>query len=76
LLRFVLDDLADFAGIDRRQFDEFGENMKTGRANIDVFGFDPALGDDALQGGQNDFFPGRFLGSIRPQRLDDEIFET
>ena len=35
LLGFVLDDLGDLAGFDRRQLHELGEDMKSGGADVD-----------------------------------------
>ena len=48
LLRFVLDDLGDLAGIDRRQLDELGEDVKAGGANVDTLGLDRLFGQQPL----------------------------
>ena len=44
LLRFVLDYLGHFSGINRRQLDEFRKDMKARSANVDEFRFDAFFG--------------------------------
>ena len=49
LLRFVLDDLRDLAGIYRRQFDEFGKTWKPGAQTLTSPGLDAFFREHFLQ---------------------------
>ena len=75
LLGFVLNDLSDFAGVNRGQFDEFGENVETRRANVDVPGFDPLLRQEFLKRLLDRGFPGGLLRSLRSQRPESVLLQ-
>ena len=76
MLRFVLDDLRDFAGVHWGKFDEFGEDVETGGADIDVLGFDALLDQHPLQSLEDSGFAGVFLGAFGPQRFDPELLQA
>ena len=71
-----MDDLGDFAGINRRQLDELGENMKTRGTDVDVAGFGCFLGQRLLKRLEDSGFAGCFLGPFGAEGPDSVLFQT
>lgn len=66
----------DFRAIDRRQLDELGENLKTGRANIDLFCGKAFFGKNLFQRIEDRCFTGTFLRAFRAKRFDSILLEA
>jgi hypothetical protein len=69
LLRFVLDDLGDLAGVDRRQLDELGERRGKPGAQTLTFCLAAGGGDDLLQSLLDGCFARGLLRAFRPEGL-------
>ena len=65
LLRLILDDLGDLGGVDGRQFDELGEGVIAGSADVDVPRVVGVLAEHLLDSLEHGRLPGGFLGAIR-----------
>ncbi len=76
MLGLVLDDLADLVGVNRREFDKFGENVEAGSADVDNLGLDAFCRDHVLQGLENCLLTAGFLRALQSQRFDREIVQA
>ena len=76
MLGLVLDDLGDLAGVNRRQLNEFGEDMKARSANVDLPGLDALFSQQPLQRFENGRFARGFLGPFRPEGLEAVLLQA
>ena len=75
LLRLVLDDLCNLAGIDGRQFYELREDVKSRRADVDAFGLDAFFSNQLLQGLEDGRFARGLLCAFRAERLEAVLLQ-
>jgi hypothetical protein len=70
LLRLVLDDLGDLGGVDRRQLDELGKDLKPGGREISLAAEEPAFGENFAERLFHRGLARGVLGAREPERLD------
>ena len=76
MLRLVLDDLGHFAGVHRRQFDEFGEDVEARGADVDVPGLDALFGQQFLQRLEDGRLARGFLRALGAERLEAVLLQA